>query len=99
MRGQGSTVPFIGQIREIEAPASGKSREVNVQVAWFYRPEEAQGGRKARCCYGIAGLKVSVSAKCTRPADPVLHDAAISWRKGALQVGAPGLVPGGHNRG
>ena len=63
MRGQGSAVPFIGQIREIEAPASGKSREVNVQVAWFYRPEEAQGGRKARRCHGIAGPKPRVSAK------------------------------------
>lgn len=97
MRGQGSAVPFIGQIREIEAPASGKSREVNVQVAWFYRPEEAQGGRKVRRCFGIAGPKLSVSLKGTRPADPVLHGAAIPWRKRALQVGAPGLVPGGHD--
>lgn len=49
VRGDGSPVPFIGQIRDIEVAASGKSREVNMHVAWFYRPEEAQGGRKARC--------------------------------------------------
>ena len=47
VRGDGSPVPFIGQIRDIEVAASGKSREVNMHVAWFYRPEEAQGGRKA----------------------------------------------------
>jgi len=53
VRGEASAVPFIGQIRDVEARSSGKRREVHVLVAWFYRPEEAQGGRKARPAFAV----------------------------------------------
>ena len=36
----------VGRIRDIKA--QGKSGQISVQVAWFYRPEEATGGRKVR---------------------------------------------------
>ena len=34
----------MGRIRDIRAV--GKAGQIQVQVAWFYRPEEAMGGRK-----------------------------------------------------
>ena len=34
----------VGRIRDIRAV--GKAGQIQVQVAWFYRPEEAMGGRK-----------------------------------------------------
>ncbi|KAK9916575.1 hypothetical protein WJX75_004358 [Coccomyxa subellipsoidea] len=45
VRGAGEKLPFVGRIRDIKA--QGKSGQISVQVAWFYRPEEATGGRKA----------------------------------------------------
>ena len=37
--------PFIGKIKEIWK-AGGDDDELNLVVSWFYRPEEAVGGRK-----------------------------------------------------
>ena len=34
----------VGKIKDI----TQSGRTVKVQMAWFYRPEEAQGGRKVR---------------------------------------------------
>ncbi|CAK0755513.1 hypothetical protein CVIRNUC_002380 [Coccomyxa viridis] len=45
VRGEGEKQPFVGRIRDIRAV--GKHGQIQVQVAWFYRPEEAMGGRKA----------------------------------------------------
>ena len=36
----------VGKIREIRA--IGKAGQIQVHVAWFYRPEEAMGGRKVQ---------------------------------------------------
>ena len=36
----------VGRIKDIRA--MGKSGQIQVQVAWFYRPEEAMGGRKVQ---------------------------------------------------
>lgn len=35
--------PFIGRIDDIK---KGKSDQIRVHVCWYYRPEEARGGRK-----------------------------------------------------
>lgn len=43
VRGENVDMPFVGKIKDI----SMSGRSVKVQMAWFYRPEEAQGGRKA----------------------------------------------------
>jgi len=115
VRGEASAVPFIGQIRDVEARSSGKRREVHVLVAWFYRPEEAQGGRKARPAFavlparlqpgGMGGARRAPRRSAGRPAPRALAaDAArappgVPRREGAVQVGAPGLVHGNHNRG
>jgi hypothetical protein len=40
-------VRFAPHARSIEASEPGPGGSVNVRVAWFYRPEEAVGGRKA----------------------------------------------------
>jgi hypothetical protein len=61
VRGEASAVPFIGQIRDVEARLSGKRREVHVLVAWFYRPEEAQGGRKARPAFTVLPRALSLA--------------------------------------
>ncbi|CAL8466792.1 g6328 [Coccomyxa elongata] len=45
VRGVGERLPFVGKIKDVRV--QGKNGQVNVQVAWFYRPEEATGGRKA----------------------------------------------------
>lgn len=37
--------PFIGKIKEIKQSTSDPE-EVELSVSWFYRPEEAVGGRK-----------------------------------------------------
>lgn len=34
----------VGKIKDVRV--QGKNGQVNIQVAWFYRPEEATGGRK-----------------------------------------------------
>ena len=36
----------VGRIRDIRAVV--KTGQIQVQVAWFYRPEEAMGGRKVK---------------------------------------------------
>ena len=36
----------VGQIRDVKI--QGKSNQIRLQVAWFYRPEDAAGGRKVR---------------------------------------------------
>jgi len=43
VRGENVDMPFVGKIKDI----TQSGRTVKVQMAWFYRPEEAQGGRKA----------------------------------------------------
>jgi len=45
VRGSDSDLPYIGKIREI-APGSGATKSDKCFMAWFYRPEEAEGGRK-----------------------------------------------------
>jgi hypothetical protein len=49
MNGALNTFPLlqVGKIREIRA--IGKAGQIQVHVAWFYRPEEAMGGRKVEC--------------------------------------------------
>ncbi|EIE18166.1 BAH-domain-containing protein [Coccomyxa subellipsoidea C-169] len=44
VRGAGAKLPFVGQIRDVKI--QGKSNQIRLQVAWFYRPEDAAGGRK-----------------------------------------------------
>lgn len=43
VRGTDSYLPYIGKIKEI---ALGSSKNEKCLMAWFYRPEEAEGGRK-----------------------------------------------------
>lgn len=43
VRGSDSPLPYIGKIKEI---TMGNNRMEKCQLAWFYRPEEAEGGRK-----------------------------------------------------
>ena len=48
MRAPAGQMPFIAKIESVKNTPEGKT----VKVAWFYRPEEAYGGRKV--CVGIA---------------------------------------------
>mmetsp|Transcript_31068 Transcript_31068/g.68974 ORF Transcript_31068/g.68974 Transcript_31068/m.68974 type:complete len:203 (+) Transcript_31068:257-865(+) len=41
-----SSPPFIGKIREIVQRGTTEA-DIEIKVTWFYRPEEAVGGRKA----------------------------------------------------
>ena len=41
----------VGRIRDIRAV--GKHGQIQVQVAWFYRPEEAMGGRKVNLAFHL----------------------------------------------
>ena len=41
----------VGRIRDIRAV--GKNGQIQVQVAWFYRPEEAMGGRKVNLAFHL----------------------------------------------
>jgi len=38
--------PFIGRIKEIIKMSATDDDDIEITVAWFYRPEEAVGGRK-----------------------------------------------------
>lgn len=44
--GEGPVPPYIGKILEIKPQGPGKD-DVALKVCWYYRPEEALGGRKA----------------------------------------------------
>eukprot|EP00877_Chromochloris_zofingiensis_P003074 jgi/Chrzof1/12768/Cz07g06240.t1 len=40
----GTSLPFIGRVKGITQPETG---DTEIELTWFYRPEEAVGGRKA----------------------------------------------------
>jgi hypothetical protein len=42
---KGMTLPFIGKIQEMYQRSS-KKNDILLKVVWYYRPEEALGGRK-----------------------------------------------------
>ena len=80
VRGEGSEVPWIAQIHELQAAASGASCDVSIQVALYYRPEDLpEGLRQAPPHCGSCSQPVSDC--CAWPADPVLRAQAFHGRQ------------------
>ena len=60
VRGEGSEVPWVARIHNLQAAASGASCDVSIQVTWYYRPEDLpEGLRQARSHCGSCAQPVS----------------------------------------
>lgn len=79
----------VGKIKDVREAKDGQAK---VQVAWFYRPEEAVGGRKVLEALLHVQLNKYGAVKICGVLIPTAAHAGVPRREGAVQVRPPRLV-------